>query len=81
MIIVEIKVPALDKIYDFQLEEDIPLGEVRKEIAEIICRKEQISLEGNEEELLMWNANGQKLLLENTAYENGLKTGDCILLV
>ena len=81
MIIVEIKVPALDKIYDFQLEEDIPLGEVCKEIAEIICRKEQILLEGNEEELLMWNANGQQLLLENTAYENGLKTGDCILLV
>ena len=36
MIIVEIKVPALDKTYDFQLEENVPLKDVRREIGEII---------------------------------------------
>ena len=82
MIIVEIKVPALDKTYDFQLEENVPLGELRKEIGEIICRKEQLSLKGDVNDLLIWNANGKRqLLLEKTAYENGLRTGDCILLV
>lgn len=82
MIIVEIKVPALDKTYDFQLEENVPLGELRKEIGEIICRKEQLSLKGDVKDLLIWDANGKRqLLLEKTAYENGLRTGDCILLV
>ncbi len=82
MIIVEIKVPALDKTYDFQLEENVPLGELRKEIGEIICRKEQLSLKGDVNDLLIWDANGKRqLLLEKTAYENGLRTGDCILLV
>ncbi len=82
MIIVEIKVPALDKIYDFQLEENVPLGEVRREIGEIICRKEHLSLEGDVCDLLMWDAKKKcQLDLTETAYENGLKTGDCILLV
>ncbi len=82
MIIVEIKVPALDKIYDFQLEENVPLKDVRREIGEIICRKEQLPLRGDVNKLLMWDANEKRqLILEETAYENGLKTGDCILLV
>lgn len=82
MIIVEIKVPALDKTYDFQLEENVPLKDVRREIGEIICRKEQLSLEGDVGDLLMWDAKGKRqLALEETAYENGLKTGDFILLV
>ncbi len=82
MIIVEIKVPALDKTYDFQLEENVPLGDVRREIGEIICRKEQLSLKGDVNNLFMWDANEKRqLALEETAYENGLKTGDCILLV
>ncbi len=82
MIIVEIKVPALDKTYDFQLEENVPLKDVRREIGEIICRKEQLSLEGDVADLLMWDAKEKRqLALEETAYENGLRTGDCILLV
>lgn len=82
MIIVEIKVPALDKTYDFQLEENVPLKDVGREIGEIICRKEQLSLEGDVNNLLMWNAKEKRQLeLDKTAYENGLRTGDCILLV
>ena len=82
MIVVEIKVPALDKIYDFQMDENIPLCEIRKEIAEMICRKEQYTMQGEEKDLLMWDAlRESRLQMEKTAYENGLKTGNRILLV
>ena len=35
MIIVEIEVPVMGKRYDFQMDEDVSLHEVKKEIVEI----------------------------------------------
>lgn len=82
MMIVEIEVPALDKKYDFQIDEEMPLAEIRQEAAEMICRKEQYAMTGDVERLLMWDAiRGTKLRLEQSAYENGLRTGSRILLI
>ena len=48
----------------------------------MICRKEQYTMQGEEKDLLMWDAlRESRLQMEKTAYENGLKTGKRILLV
>lgn len=82
MIIVDIEVPVMGKRYDFQIDEHVPLYEVKEEISEMICQKEQCPLSGNKDRILLWNAqNGRKLELERTAQENGLLTGSRILLI
>lgn len=82
MIIVDIDVPAIGKKYDFQIDENVALCEVKEEIVEMICRKEQCMLIGDENQLVLWNAqNGQMLRENRTAWEIGLVTGSKILLV
>lgn len=82
MIIIEIEVPMMGKQYDFQIDENIPLYNVKEEIMEIICQQEQCKNTGNKQRLLMWNLqNGSPLKQENSARENGLMTGSRILLV
>lgn len=81
MIIVEIEVPIMGKKYDFQIDEDAPLYEVKEEAAEMICRREQCCLKGDVKGLLLWKQGGQKLKQEHSARENGLRTGSRIIMV
>lgn len=82
MIIIEVEVPMMGKQYDFQIDENVPLSEVMEEAAEMICQKEQCPVQGDTRRMLMWNAqNHVQLLKEQTASENGLRTGSRILMV
>lgn len=81
MIIVEIEVPIMGKRYDFQIDENVPLHEVKKEIVEMICRKEQCPLRGDINRLLIWQHGGQELRQEYSARENGLRTGSQMILI
>ncbi len=82
MIIVDIEVPMLGRSFDFQIDENIPLNEVKEEITEMICRKEQCELKGDRGRLLLWDARtGRRLIREYSAEENGLVTGSRIILV
>lgn len=81
MIIVEIEVPIMGKKYDFQIDENVPLYEVKEEVAEMICRKEQCMLRGNLQRMLIWTHEGKELPQKYCAQENGLRTGSQILLV
>ena len=58
MIILEVEIPIMGKRYDFQIDEYVPLGEVKKEITDMICRKEQCPLQGNPDRLLVWKPGG-----------------------
>lgn len=82
MIIVEIEMPMMGKKYDFQIDENVPLCDVKEEIIEMICQKEQCPLEGDIERFMMWDTQSKKRLVEEqTASENRLQTGSRILLV
>lgn len=71
----------MGKQYDFQIDENVSLAEVKSEIVEMVCQKEQCFFEGEEDKLLMWNAqSGEKLVQEKSAKENRLLTGSRILL-
>lgn len=82
MIIVEIEMPMMGKEYDFQIDENTPLCDVKEEIMEMICQKEQCPVQGEAARLTMWNKQSRVQLLEaGTALENRLRTGSRILLV
>lgn len=81
MIIVEVEVPIMGKRYDFQIDENVAFYEVKEEIAEMICRKEQCLFKGELDRMLIWGPNGRQLVQERSSQENGLRTGSRILLV
>lgn len=81
MMILEVEIPIIGKRYDFQIDGNVPLCEVKEEIVEMICRKEQCPLKGDLNRLLIWRPDGRRLGQELSARECGLRTGDQILLV
>ena len=81
MIVVEVEIPMMGKQYDFQIDENTPLFEVKKEMVEMICRKEQCPLQGELKKLLVLQQGGYELRQENSAQENGLCTGSHLVLV
>lgn len=82
MIIVNIDVPILGQTLDFQMDENIPIYEVQEEIVDIICRKNSCELIGEEQRLLLWDAERSILLRrEKSGSENGLRSGSHLILV
>lgn len=46
MILVDVYVPALDRVYNFNLDEDAKIAVLIEEISELICKKEHSELDG-----------------------------------
>ncbi len=81
MIITEIYVPSLDRAYDFKLNEDIRTAVVIDEISNMICQKERCKFRGEKNSLLLFKADSNRVLsAELTLYENGVETGDNLIL-
>ncbi len=81
MIIVNVEIPMLGQMLDFQMNENIPLYEVQEEIVDIICRKNSCELIGKEERILLWDAE-RRIMLDRklTGSENGLLSGSHLIL-
>lgn len=81
MIIINVEIPIMGKDYDFQIDENVPLYEAQEEIAEMICRRQQCRLNGQEHRLILWDKKRNLMLRrEGTALENGLETGSELLM-
>ena len=81
MIIINVEIPIMGKVYDFQIDENVPLYEAQEEIAEMICRRQQCRLNGQEHRLILWDKKRNLMLRrEGTALENGLETGSELLM-
>lgn len=73
---------AAEPGYEFdEMTEGTPLYEVKDEFAELICRKEQCALHGDRNRLQLFTKDGCELKCEFSAQENGLRTGNRLLLV
>lgn len=82
MILVDIYIPGLDRSYDCYLDENMEIGILTGQIAELICQKEQIPLKGEERGLTLWKPDGQlRLLGDRTLKETGVQAGDRLFLV
>lgn len=82
MIIVEIFVPSVDKTYEFKLNEDVSVSVAIDEISSVICQKEQYAVIGDKSQLMLVRTeNRQILYMGLSLYENGVQSGDSLMLV
>lgn len=82
MIISEIYVPIVDKQYEFKLDEDVLVNWIIEEIVSVICQKEQFEIPKNKNEFILYSSENKLILSKNISlYENGINTGDRLVLV
>lgn len=83
MIIVDVTVPAIEKTYDFSLDEnDISVKICIEEIAEIICQREGLLSTDSIENMVLIDKKYRRVLDKSFSLkENNIKSGDTLILV
>lgn len=82
MILVDIFVPSIDRIYDFQLNENIVISTLIEEVCEMIEQKERVDIVGDSSELQLCDKDRQLCLIKTkTLADYGIKTGQSLILV
>ena len=82
MILVDVYVPSVDNVYDFQLDEDSPIYLIVEEIGELIGQKEHSNIVGNIENLLLCSYKDKRILpKDSTLALCGIQTGNSLILV
>lgn len=80
MILVDIQTPALDKIYDFELDGEQQTGRVLEEIIALILQRENLAGEP-EGKLRLYAMRQEKILSEKeTLEQQGVEDGDRLVL-
>lgn len=81
MILVDIEVPAIEKVFNFELDEDAVLGEMMASILSLIA--EQEGLKGMEsEKMLLYSCRHEKILnAAGSLKEQGIWTGQRLMLI
>ena len=82
MILVDIYVPVMDETYDFYLDENIEIGFLIQQAADMVCQKEQCPVKGDIWNLTLWNPDTRSRLARGrTLKEAGVAAGDRLMLV
>jgi len=82
MINVDVYVPSLDRVYNFNLDEDSKIEILIEEISELICKKEHSSLDGAKDRFIMGSIDEKSNF--NSKYslkEYNVKNGARLILV
>lgn len=82
MLLVEVEAPVFSQVYDFKIERKEKAGKVLSDIVTKICQKEGCNLGGEEENVLLWDREQERILPRDwTIEECGIKTGTRLLLL
>lgn len=82
MILVDIYVPAVGNVYDFQLDEEEKVSTIVEEIGELVGQKEHCRLIGDIRELMLCFREKKEILPKGmTLSEAGVRTGNSLMLV
>lgn len=82
VIIVDVVFPEINCIIDFQLDEDVPCWDLTEEIATMAGRSQGRQFDVAENAVLLYSvASRQMLNLDFSLKENGVKSGDRLLLI
>ncbi len=82
MILVDIYVPSVGNIYDFQLDENEKIGTIIEEIGELIGQKEHCQVVGDIGRLMLCSRENSMILLkDSTLAESVIRTGNSLILV
>ena len=82
MIVVDVFVPTIDKVYNFNLNENARIDAVITEITDMIEQKEKMSFAGDSKTLRLYNKqNGLVLPVNNTLSECYITSGKYLILI
>ena len=82
MILVDIYVPSVDAVYDFQLDENTPVRAVTTEIGEMLGKKFKVPMQPGAQRFVLCSFE-QKAILpgEKTLFMCGIRNGSRLLLL
>lgn len=81
MILVDIHVPAMDKTFDFELDEEMPAGRITEKIKSLVACQEQIGFD-QEEKMFIYSLGKEKVLSDAyTLKEQGIENGERLVLL
>jgi len=81
MIEVDIQVPYIGKVYDFNLNENVPIASIVAEVATMICASERWPLQTSENRLgLFCPVRMRQLMPSRTLRDEGIITGQSLIL-
>ncbi|MCI1722773.1 MAG: hypothetical protein LKM41_08170 [Lachnospiraceae bacterium] len=82
MIVVNVTVPGLEKVYNMNLEEKAPVSELIEEIAELIAQKEHAPLNGDIHEMILGSIDrGLQFRKDRCLRDYGITVGAELILV
>lgn len=82
MIVVDVNVEAMGKVYDFKLDENVSVAKLIDEMVELIARKEKCKTALNTEGLIFCKqSTGQILPHRATPADCGVVSGDTLMLI
>ena len=82
MIMVDVYVPAVDREYDFCLNQNVEIGAVIEEISAMIAYKEHSRIVGNMEELMLCDQGNDTILdRRRTLRACRIQTGSKLMLI
>ena len=82
MIMVDVLIPSVGRKYNFNLEEEAKIAELIAEITEVICQRENCTLEGKADGLHLCSIEQAKILsAEASLRQYGITYGSQLLLV
>lgn len=82
MIVVNVNVPALEKVYNFSVEEKARVGELMEELVELIMQKECVPFGGELDQMVLCSTDNQVLCDKNMCLNDyGICGGAELVLV
>lgn len=82
MILVEIYVPAVDERFDFELDENVKIGQIIEELSEMLNKKVKSPVSTSAEGfILCTTAQNEILSRERTLYQSHVRDGHRLLLL
>jgi len=82
MVVVNVTVPTLEKVYNMNLEEKARVSDLIAEIVGLISQKEHVTLQGNMEEMVLASKDlGIILNKAKTLQYYGIQTGAELVIV
>ncbi len=80
MILVDIQVPALGQVYDFELDETSKVKELAEDIPELVSCEERLFCENGKDMCLYSMGTGKILEQDKSLEEQGVSAGDRLIL-
>lgn len=81
MILIDVQIPVLDRIYDFELDEDSMAGVLMEEIIALIAKKEHLTVNEGKEMYLYSLGQENVLKKDRTLRQQGICDGDRLILI